>query len=536
MLKSLKITHKFFLLSFASILGFVLLLTIFNVTLSKNSRMLESLQFKLYPALTESQANVVRLNKITEDMENAVMMGELEILDETLTLKDEINKSLNSLIGYDVAQSEVTALKQALENYHSQAYTLANKMIDGDIDMAELGALAARSNEQFETTLSLFQAQRNRANDAIESNVNATSTDTASAQVTALALGISVIVITGILTMLLARTIITALKSVTRSLEDIAQGEGDLTVQLKYDGEDELAELVDHFNQFISKIRHMVAQTVDSVEQIQQTSSQLAQLTSQATNNIGTQSSAIDQTTTALSEMFESIRHIATHASQASTVANDAKLSVEEGNALMTSSIDSTNKLADEVEHTSEEITRLEHYRSNVGLILDTIRSIAEQTNLLALNAAIEAARAGEQGRGFAVVADEVRSLASRTQDSTAEIQQVLEELQQASEAAVTSIEQGAKIAQASVEKVNQSGEAINSIHQQVSSINDINTQIATATEQQNQTSEILSQYVNDIKELTSQSIQSMSELEQVSHALQSMNATINDTVNQFKI
>ena len=196
----------------------------------------------------------------------------------------------------------------------------------------------------------------------------------------------------------------------------------------------------------------------------------------------------------------------------------------------------SINELASEIEQTSEEIVRLESYTDNVGSILDTIRGIAEQTNLLALNAAIEAARAGEQGRGFAVVADEVRSLASRTQDSTQEIQQVLEELQGASKSAVAAMSRGTSKAGSSVDQSATAGESLLNITDKVGGIVDINTQIAAATEEQNQTSELISQYVEDIQTMAQDAISSTSKLDGVSQSIQELSERLNTVANQFRV
>nr|MBP7548464.1 methyl-accepting chemotaxis protein [Corallincola sp.] len=252
---------------------------------------------------------------------------------------------------------------------------------------------------------------------------------------------------------LIAGNISRSVLKVARSLEAMAQGDGDLTVRLHHDGQDELAELVNGFNQFISKLRDSIRAVVDSVSQLRATTGQLASSSNAATAQIAAQGNAIDQTTTALSEMFMTVKHVAEHAADASAAATAADSEARSGSAVVDRTIAAINDLAGEVASTAQAIAQLEGYTSNVGTILATIRGIAEQTNLLALNAAIEAARAGEQGRGFAVVADEVRNLASRTQQSTVEIQGVLEELQHSAKGAVQAMQRGTDMARRGVEQ-----------------------------------------------------------------------------------
>ena len=198
--------------------------------------------------------------------------------------------------------------------------------------------------------------------------------------------------------------------------------------------------------------------------------------------------------------------------------------------------IEAIHELADEVKTASKVIDELDAHTSNVGVILDTIRSIADQTNLLALNAAIEAARAGEQGRGFAVVADEVRTLASRTQDSTQEIQQVLEELQRASRGAVEAMQRGMSKADIGVEQSSSAGDSLTNISGKVQAINVVNEQIASATEEQAQTSKLIHGYIDETHSIATQVSKDTEVLDEIAQAIEVATQKLRKATNQFSV
>jgi len=237
-----------------------------------------------------------------------------------------------------------------------------------------------------------------------------------------------------------------------------------------------------------------------------------------------------------MNEMFATVRHIADYASNASVEASSANCEAETGTVVVKKTIEAIHELADEVKTAAKVIDELDAHTSNVGLILDTIRSIADQTNLLALNAAIEAARAGEQGRGFAVVADEVRTLASRTQDSTQEIQQVLEELQCASRGAVEAMQRGMSKADMGVEQSSRAGDSLASIAIKVEAINVVNEQIASATEEQAQTSTLIHGYIDATHSIATQVSQDTEVLDEITQAIEAATQKLRQATNQFSV
>lgn len=332
------------------------------------------------------------------------------------------------------------------------------------------------------------------------------------------------------------RSIITTLNNVTTSLRDISEGEGDLRSRIKYDGQDEIAELVHWFNQFVSTLQSSIANTQATTENLGQVSSTLLTSCKSSEQIVVEQNHSVAQISDAMREMFVTVKYVAQYASNAAAEAETASNEAKNGQAIVANAIDTIHRLAEEVQTTAVVVNQLDAFTNNVNDILATIRGIAEQTNLLALNAAIEAARAGEQGRGFAVVADEVRTLASRTQTSTEEIQQVLQELRTTSTQAVDAMQRGIETANEGVNSTSLAGDALVSITDKVSAIVVVNEQIATATEEQHNTSLLIKQYVSEIEENSEKVKFTSDELGGISHDIEMVSNQLGAITEQFKV
>jgi len=235
-------------------------------------------------------------------------------------------------------------------------------------------------------------------------------------------------------------------------------------------------------------------------------------------------------------EMVASVQNVSNNANSASEAATEADRAAKDGREIVEKTVASINGLAEEVERAGEVIRKLESDTENVGTILDVIKGIAEQTNLLALNAAIEAARAGEQGRGFAVVADEVRTLASRTQDSTQEIQKVIEELQTAARSAVEVMGQSKVRAQTSVDQAAQTGESLAAITERVEAITEMNIEIAAAAEEQERAAHSIKENVMGIKETSETAMKSIQNVEVASSSLVDISSNLQGVTSEFKV
>lgn len=333
-----------------------------------------------------------------------------------------------------------------------------------------------------------------------------------------------------------ARLIARPIARTTLALNDIAEGEGDLTRRLDVPGTDELARLAAAFNRFAERIQALVRQLASAAAQLAAAAEELSASSEQSTREIGRQQSETDQVATAMNEMTATVQDVARSANEAARSAQQTDDQAAAGRDVVSLSIDSIQSLAAEVEDAAGVIQRLSSHSEEIGTVLDVIRGIAEQTNLLALNAAIEAARAGEQGRGFAVVADEVRTLASRTQTSTQEIQRMIEGLQGNAGKAVEAMEKGRLQAKDSVEQAGKAGESLEAITVAVRNISDMNTQIASAAEEQSAVAEEINRNVANIGQSIDETARGSAQISGASQELARLAADLQEKVGQFKV
>jgi len=330
--------------------------------------------------------------------------------------------------------------------------------------------------------------------------------------------------------------IITPLTNLALRLQDISSGDGNLTARLEVKGKTEFAWVAASFNTFVKKIAKTITVISDTSEKLASASLNLAQITESTEQGLERQLAETTQVATAMEEMTATVQEVARNAVSASDAASTADKEADAGKNIVTLAVNQINQLASEVENAANVIHELENDSNSIGEVLSVIQGIAEQTNLLALNAAIEAARAGEQGRGFAVVADEVRTLASRTQNSTLEIQQTIERLQSRAKQAVSVMDNGRRQAASSVEQAASAGESITSINERIDTINDMNNQIAGAAEEQSAVAEEINRNINNIGSVTNETSVRARETSEACKELLELADHLRDTVGQFRI
>lgn len=320
-----------------------------------------------------------------------------------------------------------------------------------------------------------------------------------------------------------------------RSAIESTERNRDLTVRVDIDQNDEIGRVAHAFQAMVDRFREILSNVRDTSANLQHSAQQLANTTEMTREGAAMQMRETDQVATATTEMTHAIEEVSRNAHQAADAANHANRETESGNKVLDEALSSIHSLSGRIDDAGKVIKRVETDSASIGSVLDVIRGIAEQTNLLALNAAIEAARAGEQGRGFAVVADEVRSLAQRTQESTQEIQGMIERLQAGAREAVRSMADGSAEMQRTMEQASHAGESLVSIKQSVAMINDMNTQIASATEEQMAVSQEISRNVVNISDVAKSSAHSVQEVEKTSRELSDAASRLAGLVNEFR-
>ena len=346
---------------------------------------------------------------------------------------------------------------------------------------------------------------------------------------------IAVAIIIALLGMLI-RLLIQPLHVMTRAMADIADGEGDLTKRLVIQNNDEFGSLGTAFNRFVERIHGSIREVSSATGQVNEVALRVVAASNSSMYNSDQQASRTSSVAAAINQLGAAAQEIARNAAQASSQASDARNLAEDGQQVVDRSIAAMNQLSNMLSASSSNIESLNSKTVNIGQILEVITSISQQTNLLALNAAIEAARAGEAGRGFAVVADEVRNLAHRTQESAQQVQTMIEELQVGARESVSTMSDSQRHSQDSVEIANLAGERLSSVTQRIGEIDGMNQSVATATEEQTAVVESINVDITEINTLNQEGVENLQSTLRACSDLEQQAARLKQLVGSFRI
>ncbi|BBM64330.1 methyl-accepting chemotaxis protein [Vibrio alfacsensis] len=545
MFNSLSIKQKIVL----PLISMIVLLTISSVlnvlTMWKQTELSETLNEQIIPSMFTLEDAYRDLYQATAAIQGvALATSKAETEHHLFEYKDNAYKALPRMKkvmslseagilplthGHDV-QKLVSLGEQWLQSYE----TMINKPQSEWLSYYEL------NKALFENQFGAVREQLNVVKDAIEVKQNSLKMEIAAATIRAeliLESGIAIVILFALgMVILLLKTVVKPINDIKQAMTQIASGDGDLSQRIDIKTQDEIGQLAAGFNQFVSKIQTTVSQVVESSNTLRREMDQLNSLTATIVDSTTLQQRDSEAVAAAVNEMQVTSRNVSDSATQAALASQTANQELVNTNEILEQTVGAIRDLAGEIESASTVINTLDNDVSNIASVLDVIRGIAEQTNLLALNAAIEAARAGEQGRGFAVVADEVRSLASRTQQSTGEIQSMIEKLQAGAEKAVE-VMHGSKVgSEETIQSAGLATESLAEILNAISRMNEMNTHIATAANQQSSVSDEISNNVQGIADSSTSIVGVVNQAQRSLAMLSEQTQQLDEQVNQFRV
>ncbi len=537
LLSNLSIRFKVLTIVAGGIAGLIVTLAFnYNAT-SSNKVTLESVQNIYFPVLERLDANLVRLDKIKENYTTAVIAGDEDILEENAELSQQLTQALTEVAEMDSAEHErIDLILNNFTAYTQTADVVSLGMIEETLDLEAAQPMLKKMNAQLTTTEEGLNNFRGYSYQRFTGAIDGANDASAEALITSIVVGLATALLLGVVGVLIGNSITRNISAVIHSLKEMASGEGDLTTRLRSDSNDEIGTLVEEFNAFVAKLQGVISEVTGSTARVATAAGEMKHVSEMSVVGMNSQQQEINQVVTAMAEMTRSVEGVSDSASRAASTASTASTEADAGKRVVEENMQAISSLAEEVENAAEVIQELESHSEAIGKVLNVIRDIAEQTNLLALNAAIEAARAGEQGRGFAVVADEVRTLATRTHDSTREVHDLINHLQTGTKNAVQTMVQGREQAQASVTQAARVGESLQRIAQGVNEISAMNEQIANAAEEQRAVTQEINNNIVNLGQVVNQVTQDARTAEGDSEKLAQLAEQLRAQISVFRI
>lgn len=432
--------------------------------------------------------------------------------------------------------SDVTqGFSSAFDRWEMSARRVIDLARNGDPDEARSLA-ASETGPLFDQLRNFYDQAGAHADEQAQKRSSEASAEGTSSSATILTITLIAIILSALLFTTFLKLIIQSISALRKQLDNIAQGEGDLTKRIPVEVEDDLGRLAISFNKVLENLQGMIGSIQSLSRDLGQGAAELASAANDNNEGVTRQTDSISMVATAINEMQSAIEEVAGNASRAAEITREAETKGNNSAQIIRSSSKQVHRLAAQISKAVEVIRKLSADSDNITSVLDVIRGIAEQTNLLALNAAIEAARAGEQGRGFAVVADEVRTLAQRTQQSTEDIQTMITSLQTGVSDVVNVMETGSKEAAETEKLATEAEQELQAILEAISNITDVNTSVASATEEQTQVIDEINRSITDINDLAAASAERSQAIDGISKSLESYATELEKQTGRFRV
>ncbi|MCS6113483.1 methyl-accepting chemotaxis protein [Shewanella baltica] len=534
---NISIFKKVIAIFILAVIIFALNLSISVISINKNRTTLNYMEQQVYQRVELANQNVFFIQRLDELYTQSVSFADEDLLTNAGTMYESLRKNLQQLDNVDPSQAnQLNNLSAKLTRYNDMTIKLAKGMLAGTIDMANIGQISQEKSQAYEAVLNEIQNYKQEKVLEFKKSIKEAGDRSEQSLWLTLSIGIALLIVMFIVTIAIARAISSSARNVAQSLSELADGKGDLSHKLNVSGSDELGQVSSNFNRFLGLLGDSIRRVVNVTDPLLASSHSLKLRMEDATHATQRQSHDASAVQVSMEDMRHSVIEISQNARQAASAAQIAEKEAMQGMTVVQRTIDISQELNTGIQAASNSINELARDTENVTSILNVITSIAEQTNLLALNAAIEAARAGEQGRGFAVVADEVRALASKTADATTEIRHVLQNLKTAAISSVSTMNVAMSKSSENETNAQNTGSALKSIQQQIVSINSMNTHIASATEEQ---ASVASQVVDNVVNMNAsfeQTLQILSQVRNVSEGLVDFADELKNATSQFKL
>ncbi|WP_111980194.1 methyl-accepting chemotaxis protein [Algibacillus agarilyticus] len=534
---NLKIFHKISSIILLAVSIFVLNVVINATAQQSTQKDLVLLEDQIYHLVQIATINQVLLDRVDELYTQSVSFGDEELKTQAQETLDKLKANLNRAISLDTANSATLRKQQKLvADYQGRSVYIVDGMLNGSIDFSKLPKLSQEKASVLEDARLALKNYKQSIDQLFSTTIAKARESGEQALGTTITFGAIMIIILAAIAFFVARSISSTVIELRDSLHELASGEGELSHRLEVKSRDELGQLASNFNSFIDTLSRSIEGVMAVSHPLLDTSTRLISNSEVAKRLTAEQAENAEQTQLSMTELNQSISGISESATLANSAANEAEIEANNGLNVVEATIENSKKLNEQIDATSSAIHQLAQDSASVSKILDVITSIADQTNLLALNAAIEAARAGEQGRGFAVVADEVRTLASRTGAATTEIRDVLDKLRHAAGQSVDMMGQAETLSSSNEEFAIKTGSALEQIKASVENISTMNNQIATATEEQSMVADHVVEIITTMSETEKEIQGTFSSLEEVSHQLHQASDDLMEATSQFKL
>ncbi len=492
---------------------------------------------KLYEIVQLASINSVLLSRSDELLTQAVSFDDEELKDSAIEQLKELDDNIEKLHALDAEyKREIDELENMVAAYVSVSVEIVNSMLDGNADMSLIAKKATNKTQFFEAANTLLAAYKKNVDSRFISTISGARTKGEATLTFSIIIGVVLMSILLVVALSVAKSISGTANDLGQSLDELASGEGNLNHRVNVPGDDELGKVATHFNRFMETLLVAVKRVLGLCSPLADSSKRLLKTSASARELMEEQARNAQFAGDSMHDFRNSIQEITESAADARSAVLESEEEINMGLQIVEKTISNSVEFGQQINQAAQSVNDLAQYTISVNSILDVIKSISEQTNLLALNAAIEAARAGEQGRGFAVVADEVRTLASRSGEATTEIFQVLEKLRSNATHSVELMTQSQEKSAINEQYSKDTGLALEKIRKRIDSITTLNEKIATSTSDQNHVIAELLKTVETMNSSVSECKSSFDELDSMAHELHQTSESLSEATGKFRL